>query len=218
MKTKTFNARSITLIGMLGALSTVLMMFNFPLPFAPAFLKFDIAELPALFAGFFLGPLSGCAVVVIKILLKLVMEGTDTAFVGEFMNVVGSSVFVLSASLIYKFRRTKAGAVIGLSFASVLVSILFIYLNIYVGFPMYERLYGMSLGTIIEMGAAVNPFIHDTFSMMIFAFLPFNLLKHGVTSAVTYLIYKRCGAALRSVVSVGHTIGADSKASGVHSL
>lgn len=129
MKTKKFNARSMTLIGMLGALSTVLMMFHFPLPFAPSFLKFDIAELPTLFAGFFLEPASGCLVVVVKILLKLVMEGTDTAFVGEFMNAVGSSVFVLSVSLIYQFRRTKTGAVIGLSFASVLVSILFIYLN-----------------------------------------------------------------------------------------
>lgn len=214
MKTKTFNAKTITLVGMLGALSTVLMMFHFPLPFAPSFLKFDIAELPALFAGFFLGPLSGCAVVLIKILLKLVTEGTDTAFVGEFMNMAGSCVLVLSASLIYKVRRTKAGAVLGLSFASALVSILFIYLNLYVGFPMYEALYGMSLGMIIEMGTAVNPFIHDTFTLMLFAFLPFNLLKHGVTSAVTYLIYKRCGAALRSVVSAGHVVGTASPVKG----
>ena len=192
---------------MLGALSAVLMMFDFPLPFAPSFLKFDIAELPALFAGFFLGPVSGCAVVVVKILLKLVTQGTDTAFAGEFMNVFGSCVFVLSASLIYQFRRTKTGAVIALSVASVLVSFAFIYLNIYVGFPMYERLYGMSPDMIVQMGAAVNPYIHDTFTLMLFSFLPFNLLKHGVTSVVTYLIYKRCGAALRAVVPAGHVIG-----------
>lgn len=55
MKTKTRNARTIAFIGMLGALSAVLMSINFPMPFAPTFLKFDIAELPALFAGFFLG-------------------------------------------------------------------------------------------------------------------------------------------------------------------
>ena len=61
MKTQTCNAKSIAFIGMLGALSAVLMFINVPLPFAPTFLKFDIAELLALFAGFFLGLVSGCA-------------------------------------------------------------------------------------------------------------------------------------------------------------
>ena len=60
MKTQTCNAKIIAFIGMLGALSAVLMFIYVPLPFAPTFLKFDIAELPALFAGFFLGPVSGC--------------------------------------------------------------------------------------------------------------------------------------------------------------
>lgn len=59
MKTKTNNAKTIAFIGMLGALSAVLMSINVPLPFAPTFLKFDIAGLPALFAGFFLGLVSG---------------------------------------------------------------------------------------------------------------------------------------------------------------
>lgn len=63
MKIKTNNAKTIAFIGMLGALSAVLMSINVPLPFAPTFLKFDIAELPVLFAGFFLGPVSGCAVI-----------------------------------------------------------------------------------------------------------------------------------------------------------
>ena len=80
------SSRSIVFIGMLGALSAVLMLISVPLPFAPGFLKFDIAELPALFAGFFLGPVGGCAVIIVKILLKLVTQGTDTAFVGDPMS------------------------------------------------------------------------------------------------------------------------------------
>lgn len=110
-----------------GALSTVLMMINFPIPFAPTFLKFDIAELPALFAGFFLGPLSGALVVVVKILLKLVIQGTETAFVGEFSNLVGSCCFVLIASFIYKKHRTKKGAIVGMCSSSLFVSVLFIF-------------------------------------------------------------------------------------------
>jgi riboflavin transporter FmnP len=52
------------------------------------------------------------------------------------------------------------------------------------------------------MGSAVNPLITDTMTLMIFAVLPFNLLKHGVTSIVTYLIYKKCSKALKSLLNV----------------
>ena len=106
------SSRSIAFIGMLGALSAVLMLISVPLPFAPGFLKFDIAELPALFAGFFLGPVGGCAVIIelVKILLKLVTQGTDTAFVGDLMNIAGSCTFVLPAAFIYKRHHNKRGA------------------------------------------------------------------------------------------------------------
>ena len=48
------SVRKSIFIGMMGAVSTVLMMLNFSVPFVPGFLKFDISELPALFAGAFL--------------------------------------------------------------------------------------------------------------------------------------------------------------------
>lgn len=144
------SPKAAAFIGMLGALSTILMMVSIPLPFAPGFLRFDVAELPALFAGFFIGPLGGCAVIVVKILLKLVIQGTDTAFVGELMNIIGSCAYVLPASLIYTRYHTKKGA-------------------------------GVSL--------------------MLFSVFPFNLLKHGVTSLLTWLIYKRVGNTLRAMLA-----------------
>ena len=91
-KTNTFDVRTIIFIGLLGALSFVLMLIRFPLPFTPSFLDFDIAELPALFAGFFLGPAEGLLVVLVKLALKLAIQGTTTAFVGEAMNLVSSTV------------------------------------------------------------------------------------------------------------------------------
>lgn len=201
MKTKTSHAKTIAFIGMLGALSAVLMSINVPLPFAPTFLKFDIAELPALFAGFFLGPVSGCAVIVVKIVLKLSLQGTETAFVGELMNIMGSCAFVLPAALIYKRIHTKRGAMISLSVSTVLVSIMAILLNAYIAFPMYSSLYGMPMEAILEMGASVNPLVHDNVTLMLYGVFPFNLVKHGVTSLVTYLVYKRCGNALRALLS-----------------
>lgn len=144
-------------------------LISVPLPFAPSFLRLDIAELPALFAGFFLGPAGGCVVILVKILLKLLFQGTDTAYVGELMNLAGSSAFVLTASLIYKFHRTRRGAVAGLAISTVLVSVVFIFLNAYVAFPMYASLYGLPMEAIIGMGSAANPLTHDTVTLMLYA-------------------------------------------------
>lgn len=208
MKTKTNKAKTIAFIGMLGALSAVLMSINVPLPFAPTFLKFDIAELPALFAGFFLGPVSGCAVIAVKIVLKLLLQGTETAFVGEIMNIIGSCAFVLPASLIYKCIHTKKGALLSLSISTVLVSVVAIFLNAYLAFPMYSSLYGIPMKAILKMGSSVNPLVHDNVTLMLYGVFPFNLVKHGVTSLVTYLVYKRCGNALRALLSVRKTVPA----------
>lgn len=202
MRTRIWNTRRIAFVGMLGALSAVLMMFNVSLPFAPTFLKFDISELPALFAGFFLGPIYGAAVILVKIVIKLVVQGTETAFVGELMNVIGSSAFVIPAALIYKYDRTKKGAVISLTASTIGVSIVVIFLNAYIAFPMYSALYGMPMEMIIEMGSSVNPLVHDSVTLMLFGVFPFNLVKHGITSAATYLVYKRCGSALRSILAI----------------
>lgn len=187
-------------IGILGAVSFVLMLLNFSLPFAPAFMKFDIAELPALFAGFFMGPLAGFEVIIIKLLLKIIIQGSETAFVGELSNLAASTVFMLTAALLYKKNRTKKGAVIAMGVASVTVSVLFIFVNAYIMFPLYARLYGMPLEAIIGMGTAINPRITNMTTMMLLSVFPFNLFKHLVTSVLTFLVYKRAGNALRSLL------------------
>lgn len=199
MKQKTQVYR-ITFIALLGALSAVLMLINVSLPFAPSFLKFDIAELPALFAGFFMGPVAGALVIIVKILLKLVMQGTETAFVGEFSNVLGSMCFVMPAAIIYRKMHTKKGAALGLVISTILVSVVFIFVNAYIMFPLYSNLYGMPMEAIVGMGTAVNPAIHDTVTLMLYSVFPFNIIKHGVTAGVTWLVYKRCGNALRSLM------------------
>lgn len=205
MNNKQFTIKTIAFIGMLGALSAVLMVISIPLPFAPTFLKFDISELPALFSGFFLGPASGCGVILVKNILKLLLQGTETAFVGELMNLIGSCAFVLPAALMYQHWHTKQGALAALSISTLLVSVVCIFLNAYVAFPMYSSLYGMPMGTIIQMGSSVNPLIHDSFTLMLYGVFPFNLVKHGITSLVTYLVYKRCGNALRTMLGRGRS-------------
>ena len=199
---KQTSVKKTVFIGMMGAVSAVLMLLNLSLPFAPGFLKFVLSELPALFAGFFLGPLSGCGVVTVKILLKVLFQGSDTGYVGELMNVMGSICFILPASLIYRWKHTKQGALIAMTVSTVLVSAAFIFINAYIAFPLYSQLYGMPMDAIISMGTAVNPMITDLPSLMLLSVFPFNLFKHGVTSFITYLIYKRTGNTLREIIAV----------------
>lgn len=197
----TLNVRTVIFIGLLGALSFILMLIRFPLPFAPSFLDFDIAELPGLFAGFFLGPVAGAFVVVVKLALKLVVQGTSTAFVGEAMNLASSLTFILTASLIYRKLHTLKGAVISTVVATIMVSIVCVILNAYIAFPMYGKLFGLSLDKIVGMGAAVNPLVTNVVTLMMFSVFPFNLVKHGVTSLITFLVYKRAGNALRRILN-----------------
>lgn len=184
---------------MMGALSFVLMLLRFPLPFIPTFYDFDVAELPAVMTGFLIGPGAGTVVIVLKLLLKILIQGTSTAYVGEIANLIASLTLMLPAVLIYKRMRTKKGAVIALALASVISSLVSVAANAFVLLPFYANMFGWPLEKLIEMGTAVNPYITNMFTFLLFAVLPFNLLKCGVTALLTYILYKKAGKALKQL-------------------
>ncbi len=167
------------------------MMFKLPLFFAPAFMKLDLAELPAIIGSFMFGPLAGECIVFVKIALNLLINGTDSMYVGEISNLVLSSVYVLSASLLYQRRKTKKRAAIALLAGTVLTSVIALITNTFFIFPAYAVVYGMSMESIIGMASAVNPLVQDTFTMMLFSVLPFNFIKFGIVSVITFLVYKK---------------------------
>ena len=76
--------RFLVVTAVLGAVSAVLMMLSFSVPFMPSFIKMDFSELPALIASFSMGPLSGILVCLIKNLINVTM--TTTGGVGELSN------------------------------------------------------------------------------------------------------------------------------------
>ena len=124
-KTNTTSAtRTMVSVGMLGAISVVLMLVEFPLPFiAPGFYKLDFSEVPILVGAFALGPVAGVMTELIKILLNLVINGTDTAFVGEFANFVMGCAFVIPAALIYKKKKSRKHAIVGLVAGTLIMSL-----------------------------------------------------------------------------------------------
>lgn len=178
-------------IAMLGAVASVLMLFEFPLPFiAPPFYEMDLSEIPVLIGAFALGPSAGALIELIKILVKLLLTGTSTAFVGDIANYVIGCAFVVPAALIYKKHKTKKNALIGMVAGTVFMAAAGCFINAYILLPTYAAAFGMPLDTIIEMGTTVNAGINDVFTFVVLAVAPFNLIKGFLVSLITMLLYK----------------------------
>ena len=191
MKKTRLGTREIAIIGMLGAISVVLMLFEIPLPFAPSFYKIDLSEVPVLVGCFALGPMAGVLIEFIKVLLNLLINGTMTAGVGELANFIIGCSFCVPAGIIYKRKTTKRGAIGGLVFGTLVMTFLGCFINAYIMLPAYAKAFSWPLDTIVEMGTKVNANITDLFSFVIFAVVPFNLLKGIVVSIIVLLIYKK---------------------------
>ncbi len=185
------NTRKITTIGMLGGIATVLMLFEIPLPFAPSFYKLDLSEVPVLIGCFAMGPIAGVLIELIKIVLNFVINGTMTAGIGELANFCIGCSFCVPAGLIYYRRKTKRSAVTGLVSGTLVMTFLGCFINAYVMLPVYAKAFKMPIESLIEMGTKVNAGITDLFTFVMFAVVPFNLLKGILVSVIVLLIYKR---------------------------
>ena len=192
------RTRNLVQIAMCVALAAVLMFFEFPLPFiAPPFYEIDLSEVPVLVGAFSMGPLAGAAIELIKVLIKLLIKGTSTAYVGDFANFLVGCCFVLPAGIIYKMHKTKKQAVIAMVSGTLIMAIAGAILNAFVLLPFYSQLYGMPMEALIEMGTKVNSHITNVFTFVAIAVVPFNLVKGFIVSLITALIYKRVRVIIR---------------------
>lgn len=177
---------NLTRCGLLAAMAVILYYIELPVV---AFYKLDLSTLPAVLAGFAMGPVQGAAVVVIKNLVHLM--GTSTAGVGELADILMSCAFVIPASLLYRRNKTRKGALTAMLAGAALMTVTAVLVNYFILIPAYQVLMNLSLEVIIGMGQKVLGFIDTTIELVIFITAPFNLLKAAVLSGTTYLLYKR---------------------------
>lgn len=180
----TSKIHRLTLSAMMGALSFLLMFFSFSVPFISPFAEFDFSALPELIGGFILGPVGAVEIIVVKLLLKLVFQGSSSLLTGELQNLILSMTYVLPAVLYYRRHKTKKGAIIGLFIGSVLSIITAIFTNLYIIFPFYIYLYDMDWDAIVGMCSAVNPWIKNLPTLIAFSVVPFNLISRTVSSLI----------------------------------
>lgn len=188
--------KELTKISVLAAVAAVLMLIEFPLFFAPEFYKLDLSEVAVLIGGFALGPVPAMMIELIKVILNLALNGTVTGGVGETANFIIGCSFVLPASIIYYKNKTMKSAIVGMVAGILMMAIVGSLANYFVLLPVYAKVFGMPIQVFIDMGNALNPSIVDLKSFVLFAVVPFNIVKGIIVSAVTILIYKRISPVL----------------------
>ena len=191
-----FSSTRIAIIAMFGTLAGILYIFNFALPFAfPSFLEFKFSDIPVLIGAFALGPVSAAIIVVVQILLKLVIIGTGTNFVGELSDLLTGCAFSVVAGLIYSKKRTFKGALLGIGIGTLCEVAIAILINWLILVPFYVSFFfGGSWDPLIGL---MKPLFPSCTRANFYNFylwvsvLPFNLLRCIVASVVTILVYKR---------------------------
>lgn len=187
MKKIKFNARFVAWTAVFAALAAVLQLMEFHLPVLPTFLAVDFSELPAVLASFSLGPVSGVTVCLIKNLIKLIT--TTTGGVGELANFLIGIFYVIPAGVIYKYKRTFGGAVIGMTVGIVCCGLISVPLNYYVTYPVYYNF--MSQDAILGMYQAIYPGTKSILDALFIFNLPMTAGKMLINSAITLVVYKK---------------------------
>ncbi len=190
------NVFKITLTAVLSAAAFVLMFVEFPVPVMPAFIKFDISDLPALFGAFALGPFYGIVIELIKNLLHIVIKGTTSAFVGELSNFLLGASFVLVAGLIYGKNKSLKSAVIASLAGAAVMGAVCLPLNYFVVYPAYVKFYHLPLEAIIGMykeilpRAAEVPTSNALFNCLLIFNVPFTFVKGIIDAVLCIAAYK----------------------------
>ena len=186
--------RSMAVTAIMSAVSIVLMILEFSVPFVPSFLKLDISDFPALLTSFAISPIAGVAVCFLKNVLHLFF--TTTSGVGELANFIISSAFVLPAGLIYKRFRTKSGAVVASFVGAIAAALMCVPVNYYITYPFYAKVM-IPMDVIIGMYQAILPSVDGLLEALLIFNLPFTFAKGAICILLTFLVYKHLSPILK---------------------
>lgn len=199
MKSK-WNIQKLVYTGMLAAAAGALMSLEFSVPLMPPFYKVDFSDVPSIIALFMMGPASAAWVEIIKLLIKLITVGTNSMYVGELSNLMGVALFVLPLWIVYgKMGRNRRAAFTALATSIGIRTAFACFCNAFITLPLYATAMGVSLDSVVQMVASVNPAITDLTSFIVLATIPFNIMKLGLNYFVGYLLYNRLHAVYPAV-------------------
>ena len=189
------KASKITYTAVFAAIATVLMYFEFPLPFMPPFLKVDLSGAVVLIGAFIFGIRPAIVMIGIKDLIHLTQ--TQTGGSGELADFLMLSTLVIVAVLIYRAHKSRKMAAVGCAIGSVAMACEGMLTNYFLIIPFYSAV-GMPIEEILAACAAVNPSISGMGAYLLIGVLPFNLIKGSILTVITMLVYKNLSTFIKS--------------------
>ena len=194
---KFISTRTITITALLASISYILAFIELPVPLSPSFARMDLSDIPALIGAFALGPVIGVIIELIKNILQLL--STSTAGVGELANFLIGASYVWIAGFIYKYKRTKKGAISSYIISSIVMGVVATIVNYFILLPLFETF--MPLDQLIASFSEFLPFIQTKLDVVLYNVLPFNVIKGLVVGLVTMVVYKKLTPVLKGETS-----------------
>lgn len=171
------------IISILAALSFILMLIQFPIPFLPPFLTVDFSDIPA-FIGFILfGGVAGSLIIIMKIVLYGLLMASEP--IGPLANMLAAFSLLLPIYFIHERYRTKKSLLVGFAAGIIVLTVMMAVLNYFVLLPMY--------GIIIDH----SDLIENIRAVVTAGIIPFNLIKGILVCLVAYLVYVKLIPKLR---------------------
>lgn len=176
------STRKLTIMGVMAAISIVLIyVIRFPIIPAAPYLEYEPGDIPLYIIAFLYGPISGLIATIIVCFIQGITVSASSGIIGILMHIFATGSFVLLAGGIYKLKKNKVHEALGLLAGIVVMTITMCLWNI-IFTPIFM---GVPRDTVIQM--------------LVPAIIPFNLIKAGINSAVTFVLFdKLAGLLLRS--------------------
>lgn len=194
----------ITYTALFAALATVLMYFEFPIPFMPPFLKVDLSGAVVLIGAFIFGIGPAISMILIKDLLHLTQ--TVTGGSGELADFLMLSALVIVSVMVYRFHKTRKAAAIGCVLGTAAMTVIATLANYFLIIPFYINAMGWNLQAIFDLCATVNPSISGMSTYLLIGVVPFNIIKGLILTVITMLAYKKLSIFIKSKqISLHHT-------------
>lgn len=188
-------------VSLFAATAAVVMAFKIPVFFAPSFYNLDLSETIVLIGSFSLGPCAGVTIEFLKIFIHFLCSGTSTAGVGLFANFLSGLALILPSSIFYRKVRTFRGAMYGMAFGLFSLILVSALLNWLIILPLIVKVLGISMEKIVNIGNKVNPSIVDSGTFILFAVVPFNLVKGLISCALAVPLYKKLSTIIKNMGS-----------------
>lgn len=176
---QTIRTKKIVITGLLGALSYILVMINFPVLPTFSFLKLDFSDFPVLIGAFVAGPLAGVAVAFIRSLLHFMTTGGDLVnFIGDFTQFLTSVTFVLPVYVFVRKKYSTKQLLKGLLSGIIAMTVILSLANYFIILPIYLHVLNYQFGVSVS-------------KIVLYGIIPFNLIKGASLSLLFMLVQSR---------------------------